>query len=474
MLFNSVSFLLFFPLVCIIYYILPYNKLRTWFLLIASYYFYMNLNPYCALILLGSTLITYVGGVVLATSYCKSVQKRRYVVGVIVLFNILLLGYFKYADFVVSSFADMMNLCGFNVVLKGFDILLPVGISFYIFKAISYIVDVYNRKIQAERSFDLLALYMAFFPQLLAGPIERAENLIPQFKTKTKFDGCNVTTGLKMMLWGYFLKLVFADRAVIYVDAVYGNLYNHNGTTILLAAILYSVQIYCDFAGYSLLSIGVAKTMGFHVMQNFNRPYFAKSITDLWKRWHISLTKWLTDYVYIPLGGSRCSRMKTYRNIMVTFLVSGLWHGAAWNYVIWGGIHGFVQIVEKSLGIARLNSTSYVFNTIRILMTFLITTFAWMFFRLSNFNDAIYGIGQIFISVGKPFMSRDATPALEFCALGFIFIVVKEFLDEYFPNEFKLFDNKYIVVRYFSYIMILLLILAAGVFDDSQFIYMQF
>ena len=358
--------------------------------------------------------------------------------------------------------------------IHGFDIILPVGISFYTFKAISYISDVYKGKIEAEKSFVQFALYVAFFPQLLAGPIERAGRLLPQFKQKVVFDGRNVTAGLKMMLWGYFMKLVFSDRASIYVDTIFGNLHAQNGTAILTAAILYSFQIYCDFAGYSLLSIGVAKTMGYDVMQNFNRPYMAKSITDFWKRWHISLTKWLTDYVYIPLGGSRCSKVKIYRNIMITFLVSGLWHGAAWNFVIWGGIHGVIQVIEKHLGWAKVESTSAMVSVARTAGTFMIATFAWMFFRLPDFGDTLYGIGKIFTSVGSPLGGRDVTPAFEYCMIGLVFVLAKDILDEYFPSKFKLFDNKSIVVRYISYIIICMMILALGVFDNSQFIYMQF
>ena len=270
------------------------------------------------------------------------------------------------------------------------------------------------------------------------------------------------------------MKLVFSDRAAIYVDTVYGNLSAQNGTAILTAAILYSFQIYCDFAGYSLLSIGVAKTMGYDVMQNFNRPYMAKSITEFWKRWHISLTKWLTDYVYIPLGGSRCSKAKTYRNIMITFLVSGLWHGASWNFVIWGGIHGVIQVIEKHLGLAKAECKSFVINAFRTIITFLIATFAWMFFRLSSFEDAIYGIGKIFTSVGSPLGGRDVTPAFEYCMIGLFFVLAKDIMDEYFPKKFKFLDNKSIVVRYISYILVSMMILALGVLDNGQFIYMQF
>ena len=474
MLFNSLSFLLFFPFVCTVYYLLPRATWRTWFLLFASFYFYLSLDPICGIILFASIVITYYGALALQSKYCDDLVKKRRVVYGIISLNILILGFFKYTNFISESFVGLLNLAGGGISAHNFSILLPVGISFYIFKTISYISDVYKGRIKAERDFHIFALYIAFFPQLLAGPIERAGNLIPQFKKKIGFDGRNVTAGLKMMLWGYFMKLVFADRATIYVDTVYGNIHAQNGTAILVAAILYSFQIYCDFAGYSLLSIGVAKAMGYDVMQNFNRPYMATSITDFWKRWHISLTRWLTDYVYIPLGGSRCSKVKTYRNIMVTFLVSGLWHGAAWNFVIWGAMHGCIQVAEKHLGLAKNKVESLLTKISRTVITFFIATLAWMFFRLSDFSDAIYGICRIFTSVGSPIGGRDVTPAFEYCVLGLFFVLGKDILDEYYSDRFKLFDNDNIVIRFVSYLAISMLILAAGVFDDSQFIYMQF
>lgn len=470
MLFNSIAFLLFFPIVCAVYYLLPKNKWRIWFLLFASYYFYINLNIWYSLILLFSTISIYFGAKFLESPHCNSTQNKKNVLRGIVIINVLILIVFKYTNFILK---DVCSLIGLGEHFRGFDIILPVGISFYIFKAISYISDCYHNKTKAENDLSVLALYMSFFPQLLAGPIERADNLLPQFKKKVQFDGINVSKGLKLILWGYFLKLVFADRAIIYVDAIYGNIYSHNGTSILLASILYSFQIYCDFAGYSLISIGVAKAMGYDVMQNFNRPYLSTSITDFWKRWHISLTKWLTDYVYIPLGGSRCSKIKTYRNILITFFVSGLWHGAAFNFIIWGIIHGFAQIIEKSLGYAKKQIKLSVVYVLRCFITFVAVTLAWIFFRLPNFEDALYAIKHIFTSFGTPFMSSDATPALEFCALGLFFILAKDITVEFMPS-FKLFDNKRIIVRYIAYISIVLLILAAGVFDDSQFIYMQF
>ena len=399
-------------------------------------------------------------------------NKKRWLSLPVILLSLLLI-YYKYFNFLAQSIADLLNVMGMNLKIEGWDILLPLGISFFLFKSISYLIDIYRGKIEVENDFHLLALYVSFFPQLIAGPREKAERLIPQFKKKVEFDGRNVSLGLKMMLWGYFMKLVFANRACIYVDAVYGNLHQHNGTSILLAAIIYSFQIYCDFAGYSLLSIGCAKVMGYNVMDNFKRPYFAASISEFWKRWHISLTKWLTEYIYISLGGNRCTKLRQYRNIMMTFLVSGLWHGAAWNFIIWGGIHGVVQIVEKHFGFAKVEKPLLV-KAFRILFTFFVVTLAWIFFRMEDFSEALYAIKMIFTSVGKPFVTGDATRAIEFTALAFLLIFGKEVLDEFAPNNFKMFENNNIVVRYVSYTAIVILLLLTGVFDDSQFIYSQF
>ena len=328
-------------------------------------------KPIYAILLFVSILITYFGGMLIAKANGRK-NKKRWLSLPVILLSLLLI-YYKYFNFLAQSIADLLNVMGMNLKIEGWDILLPLGISFFLFKSISYLIDIYRGKIEVENDFHLLALYVSFFPQLIAGPIEKAERLIPQFKKKVEFDGRNVSLGLKMMLWGYFMKLVFANRACIYVDAVYGNLHQHNGTSILLAAIIYSFQIYCDFAGYSLLSIGCAKVMGYNVMDNFKRPYFAASISEFWKRWHISLTKWLTEYIYISLGGNRCTKLRQYRNIMMTFLVSGLWHGAAWNFIIWGGIHGVVQIVEKHFGFAKVEKPLLV-KAFRILFTFFVVT----------------------------------------------------------------------------------------------------
>lgn len=471
MLFNSLSFIIFFPLVCLVYWLLPRQKMRVWMLTLASFYFYMSWKPIFGLLLLSCITISYAGG---GISDIVKPRFKKVVAATAVVANIGILVFYKYFNFLAESITILMQDLGMQMSVPGLDILLPLGISFFTFKAISYNVDVYRGKIAAEKDFVKFAAYLSFFPQLIAGPIDRATNLIPQLKKKVEFDGRLLTAGAKMMLWGYFMKVVFANRACIYVDAVYGNMEHHNGTSVMLAAILYSLQIYCDFAGYSLISIGCAKAMGFNVPDNFIRPYFAVSITEFWKRWHISLTKWLTEYVYFPLGGNRCSKMRNYLNIMIVFLISGLWHGAAWNFVIWGAIHGVIQIVEKWIGIAKRECRSIAERVSRTVMTFALATLAWIFFRLPDFGDGVEAITKIFTSVGKPFAGRDAMPALEFCALAFVLLLFKDLTDEYCPGKYKLLDNRNIVVRYAAYIGLALLILMCGVFDDSQFIYAQF
>lgn len=417
-----------------------------------------------------SLLISW-GGVICGY---RTFRFRKIAASATIVIDILLLVFFKYFNFLVDIIASLMQSVGLQMKVPGFDIMLPLGISFFTFKAISYIVDVYNGKISAERNCIVFAAYLSFFPQIIAGPIDRAANLIPQFKKKTSFDGCLLSSGAKMMLWGYFMKVVFANRACIYVDAIYNNLEHHNGTSILLAAVLYSMQIYCDFAGYSLISIGCARAMGFSVPDNFVRPYFAVSITEFWKRWHISLTKWLTEYLYFPLGGNRCSRLKNYVNIMIVFLVSGLWHGAAWNFVIWGAMHGIIQIVEKLLGFAKRECNSLVERIGRIGLTFSLATIAWVFFRIPEFSDAVYAVVKIFTSFGLPFTGRDALPTLEYSLLAFLLLAMKDWRDEYHSDKLQLMNNRSIVIRFSTYIVLGLLILMCGVFDDSHFIYAQF
>ncbi len=335
MLFTSLSFLLFFPTVCILYYCMP-HKVRWIFLLLASYYFYINWQPVYALILLVTTGVTYVCGRVLGERQLSSVGRKAVLaVGCIIPLGFLFV--FKYYDFLTRTIFDVLDNVGVRWPLPEMRLLLPIGISFYTFMAVGYVVDVYRGTVKAEKSLGLYALFVSFFPQVTSGPIGRAGELIPQLKSPQYLKYDNVICGLKQMLWGYFMKLCVSDRLAIYVDAVYGNIAHHNGTSILLASLLYTFQIYADFAGYSLIAIGAARIMGIRLAENFRRPYFSKNIKEFWGRWHITLSHWFRDYVYIPLGGNRVSLGRHLSNLMITFLLSGLWHGAEWNFILWGG-----------------------------------------------------------------------------------------------------------------------------------------
>lgn len=401
MLFNSYSFMLFFPIVLCIYFVIP-KKARHLWLLVASYYFYMGWNAKYAILIAISTIVTYLGGLCIE----KWKEKRKWIVVGVVLINLSILFFFKYFDFFLGNVNRILSLFGANSLQKGFDILLPVGISFYTFQALGYTIDVYRGTIKAEKNFLKYALFVSFFPQLVAGPIERSDNLLRQINRVEQIKLWNyrrITEGAVLMLWGYFLKMVIADRVSIVVDQVYDSYWMYGSVEIIIASVLFAIQIYCDFASYSQIAIGAAKIMGFELMENFNTPYFASSIRDFWRRWHISLSTWLRDYVYIPLGGSRCSKARKYLNLLLTFLISGLWHGANWTYVVWGLIHGIYQIVEDATESVRqklvlklhimTNNFSYRFG--QILVTFVLTDFAWIFFRANHLSDACRMIGRI-------------------------------------------------------------------------------
>lgn len=404
MLFNSIDFLIFFPIVVLLYLIIP-KKTRYIWLLAASYFFYMSWNPKYALLIAFSTLITFQAGILIEKFGTRREKKGVLIVGLCA--NLGILFFFKYFDFALMNINHILKAFHIQTVDNPFDILLPVGISFYTFQALGYMIDVYRGEIRAERNLLKYALFVSFFPQLVAGPIERSKNLLGQIheldrKRLWNYDG--VVSGLCLMVWGLFQKMVIADRISIFVDAVFENIYMCGTVETVLGAIAFAIQIYCDFSGYSLVAIGAARVMGFELMENFNAPYFAVSIGDFWRRWHISLSTWFRDYLYIPLGGSRCGKLRKYRNLMITFLVSGLWHGAAWNYLVWGGIHGIYRIVgdvtgpmkekvRKALGV-KTEVFSYKFG--QVLATFSLTCFAWIFFRAESLEQLTYYMNRMF------------------------------------------------------------------------------
>ena len=337
MLFNSIDFLVFFPSVVLLYFLLP-HKNRWLFLLIASYFFYMNWKPVYAVLIFSSTLITYSCGILVEKS--NSVRRKKLFLIVSLSMNFSILFIYKYFNFLNDSVFKALDFLNIRWELPNLDLLLPVGISFYTFQAVGYTIDVYRGDLKAEKNLGIYALFVSFFPQLVAGPIERAKNLLPQFREKHYLDSARLVSGIKQMVWGFFMKLVIADRLSLIVNTAYNNADAHNGTTLLIATILFSFQIYCDFAGYSNIAIGASRIMGFDLMTNFRRPYFAKNIGEFWQRWHISLSTWFRDYLYIPLGGNRVSKSRNYLNVFITFVVSGIWHGANWTFVFWGFLHG--------------------------------------------------------------------------------------------------------------------------------------
>lgn len=475
-----------------LYWAIPakFNRVRNWFLLIVSYLLYMNWRPAFALVLFGVTLITYSGGVILCRSNCYRFEglsdessvayksRRKKLFWCFVILGLLPLLVFKYYNFLNDSITSLLETAGLHFSLPGLNWAIPVGISFFTFQAVGYLLDVYHKRVPVEKNFLDYALFVSFFPQVTSGPISTAKDLMPQIKTPHAFKYEQGRVGLQMLLWGMFIKVVVADRLGIYVDTVYTNYIHYSGLTCFIASVMYTIQIYCDFAGYSLMAIGLAKTLGYDLINNFNRPYFATSITEFWKRWHISLTRWLTTHVYINLGGNRCSKTRQNVNIMITFLVSGLWHGANWTFVVWGLIHGVLQVVEKSLGIApkgkyydRLQ-TIQILMPIRILVTFLLVNFAWIFFRMSTINDAMLLIEKIFTIKDTSLFLGDTKSVIAFSLLGLLILCLKDFVDEYFGVD--VLNIKHTWVRWTFYLAITSMIVTIGILDAGNFIYVNF
>ena len=471
MIYNSFNFLILFPLLFLLYYLIPVKQLkwRNGYLLLVSYLLYANWKPAYALILLGVTLVTY-----LLARWIENRKTRRPIVVVGVIMTLLPLLVFKYYNFINDSLFEALSAIGLRFQLSGLNWAIPMGISFFTFQALGYMLDVYHQRIKAEKDFLTYALFVSFFPSIVAGPINKASLVIPQLKAmRPYFDYGKAVEGLKMLLWGMFMKVVVADRVALYVDTVFPSYMNYTGVTCFVASLLYTIQIYADFAGYSLMAIGVGKTLGFELTENFRRPYFAVSVTDFWRRWHISLSTWLKDYVYIPLGGSRCSKLRNYWNIFVTFLVSGIWHGANWTFIVWGIWHGVFQIVEKAIGQQKCEY-GWFGKSIKIVITFLLVNFAWIFFRMPTLGDAVGMIERIFdLSLPKTLYVSGFTD-LAFVLFGLIMLILKDATDEFFPSRFKVMDNHHAAVRWCSYLLIMVAILLMGVFGADQFIYANF
>ena len=497
MLFNSLDFLIFFPVVVLVYFVLPYRVRNMW-LLVASYYFYMGWDPKYALLIAVSTATTWGTGLLLewfGRDDSTGLQ-RKLLLAVCLVFNLGILFFFKYYDFAITNLGTVFRPLGISFRAPAFDVVLPVGISFYTFQALGYVIDVYRGEMKAEKSLWRYALFISFFPQLVAGPIERSKNLMGQIYERHSFDAKRVRDGLLLMGWGFFEKLVLADRIAILVTEVFDNYTNHTGLEIVLATVLFAFQIYCDFGGYADIAIGAARVMGFRLMKNFNSPYYAVTVSDFWRNWHISLTTWFRDYVYIPLGGNRCSRWKWCRNLLVTFSLSGLWHGASWNFVVWGGLNGFYQVIgkltepfrtvaKKRLGV-RTDCASYRF--FQRVITFILVDFAWLFFRAKGFMAAFRMIEQGVSNFGL-FSLLDSQTLMGLSTIGmdekdfYVMLIGLTVLGlvDYFRQRVDLkaaLDRQNLVFRYFVYYIMIFTVLIFGIYgpeyDASAFIYFQF
>ena len=402
MLFNSIQFMIFFPAVCLIYFLIP-QKVKYLFLLLCSYFFYMCWNPQYALLMFTSTLITYLSGLfiehseMVCSGSAKEKRKKLYV-GLSFTGNLAILFFFKYYNFTAATVVRLLTLFHIQVTPPAFDVILPVGISFYTFQALSYTMDVYRKEIRAEHNLLKYALFVSFFPQLVAGPIERSKNLLSQISEKHVFQWGRVKNALLLMLYGYFQKVVLAEYLGTIVDNVYNTWETCSGFQLMVATVCFALQIYCDFDSYSNIAIGAAKVMGFRLMDNFNTPYFSQSVAEFWRRWHISLSTWFRDYLYIPLGGNRRGTVRKYVNLMIVFLVSGLWHGAEWHFVIWGGLNGFYQIIgqvmkpvkEYAVSFFRIDKSVDSHKLLRMLITFVLVDISWIFFRARSVKESIH------------------------------------------------------------------------------------
>lgn len=490
MVFNSYSFFIFFPVVVLIHFALPKRVQYIW-LLVASYYFYMNWDARYVLLLLFSTVVTYFSGI--ALEKVQTDRARKAAVAISFVLNIGVLFFFKYFDFAVDSINLVLMQTGLSVPKPDLNVLLPVGISFYTFQALSYTMDVYRKDIAAEQNFFRYALFVSFFPQLVAGPIERSRNLLSQVNQTHQFDYDMMREGLLIMLWGYFLKLVVADRVAIVVNTVYGDYTQYGGAYIIMASVLFAVQIYCDFAGYSTIAIGAAKILGFQLMENFDCPYFSLSIGEFWRRWHISLSSWFRDYLYIPLGGNRKGTVIKYRNLMIVFLVSGLWHGAAGTYVVWGLIHGIYQVIggmtrplrDRLNELLELKPESIGHRLISGIITFGLVDFAWIFFRAESIRDAIsmiksmVHIGNIgnLLSGGLYDLGL-SSKNIKVLLLGILVIFFADYMKYKGIKIREVIIAQELWCRWLCYLAAFWFILIFGIwggnYDASSFIYFQF
>jgi alginate O-acetyltransferase complex protein AlgI len=447
-------------------------------------------RPEYIILIIVSTLIDYYAAIQMG-KYSEKAKKKKFLL--LSLFsNLGLLFAFKYFNFFNNSFNELFD--SFNIMynVPTFNLLLPVGISFYTFQTLSYSIDVYKGKKEPEKHLGIFAVYVSFFPQLVAGPIERSTTLLPQFRKKISPNYNNITDGLKLMMWGFFKKIVIADRLAVVVNNVYNNVHDHNSLSYTIATLFFAFQIYCDFSGYSDIAIGASQVMGYNLMDNFKRPYYSKNIAEFWRRWHISLSTWFKDYLYIPLGGNRVSKARIYFNLYLTFLISGIWHGANWTFVMWGSLHGFYLIFGKITYNFRTYLSQKIFNHkfnnfrqyFNIITTFILVCFAWIFFRANNLSDGFYIIKNILLNSTSlldisSYKETFATLGLETYELviAFVSIILLEtfHLLQRHQSIRHMLRDKPLAIRWSIYFALILLVLLWGYSSEqAEFIYFQF
>ena len=479
MLFNSIDFAVFLPVVFFLYWFVFRRslKLQNLFVVAASYLFYGWWDWRFLLLIIISTVTDYYVGLALKRTP-DDPTRRKLFLGASLFVNLGMLGFFKYYNFFLENFVAAFSFFGTEIQAQGLNIVLPVGISFYTFQTLSYTIDLYRKRIKPTENFIAFAAYVSFFPQLVAGPIERAERLLPQFFKNREFDYSKAVDGLRQILWGLFMKVVIADNCAVMSDRIFANPDEYNGSAILLGSLFFAIQIYGDFAGYSNIAIGTARLFGFHLMQNFAFPYFSRDIAEFWRRWHISLSTWFRDYLYIPLGGSRVGTGMAIRNVFIIFVVSGFWHGANWTFIVWGALNALyflplfllnrnrdhLDIVAKGKWLPSLN------DVLKILVTFGITLIAWVFFRAESVPQALFMISEIFSA------SLFEHPGFRFYTLGSLitFFMIIEWIGREWQYAIERFGFGWPrVVRWgFYFLLVMSIFLLGG--EEQEFIYFQF
>ncbi len=492
MLFNSIQYIIFLPCIVALYFLVP-HKVRWFLLLVASYYFYMSWNANLIVLISSTTFVAYISA--LQIQKAKTQKRKKIWLILTCVFSLTVLFFFKYFNFFSLSVTSLLRSISLPVDDFTLNVMLPVGISFYTFQTLSYVIDVYKGVLKPERHIGIFALYVSFFPQLVAGPIERAVNLLPQFHVKHSANVKHFAWGLRMICLGLTKKMFIADFVAKYANVVFNDVYNYSPMTIALAGLFFAVQIYCDFSGYSDIARGSAKILGFDLMLNFNTPYFSKSIREFWSRWHISLSSFLRDYVYIPLGGSRKGARRTVINLLITFLLSGLWHGAAWTFVLWGLMHGTGQAIGNLTKTARnkiklklkINENGKIYSLFQMLFVFAFVCVGWLLFRANSISEAIYSISaltQIVINPVSNFIValqtlQLGTWQLLHIAIGFTVLFAYDFVTYKFKcDAFELLAKQKGIVRHtVSYVPAILAIYAFLTLPSgavAEFIYFQF